>query len=63
MSKPFIVSTFSPHISGEFFTHFADTYEEAVELAENFYRQTGKVVAVERVAQDPSTIASSAPIL
>ena len=34
MSKPFIVSTFSTHISGEFFNYFADTYEEAVQLAE-----------------------------
>jgi hypothetical protein len=56
MLKPFIVSTFSPYISEEFFTHFADTYEEAVELAENFYRQTGKVVAVERVPQGMSTV-------
>ena len=63
MSKPFIVSTFSPYESKDFFYHFADTYEEAVELAENFYRQTGKVVAVERVAQDPSTIAPSATII
>ena len=63
MSKPFIVSTFSTHISGNFFYHFADTYQEAVELAEWFYLQTGKVVAVERVAQDPSTIAPSAPII
>jgi len=59
-SKPFIVSTFSPYESKDFFYHFADTYEEAVELAEWFYLQTGKVVAVERVAQDPSTIASHA---
>jgi hypothetical protein len=63
MSKPFIVSTFSTHISGEFFNHFADTYEEAVQLAECFYLKTGRVVAVERVAQDPSTIASSASII
>ncbi len=34
-------------------TIFADTYEEAVKLAEDFYLQTGRVVAVERVAQDP----------
>jgi hypothetical protein len=32
---------------------FADTYEEAVKLAEDFYLQTGRVVAVERVAQHP----------
>jgi len=63
MSKPFIVSTFSTHISGEFFNHFADTYEEAVQLAEYLYLQTGRVVAVERVAQDPSTIAPNAPII
>ena len=63
MSKPFIVSTFSPYESKDFFYHFADTYEEAVDLAEQFYRKTGKVVAIERVAQDPSTIAPSAPII
>ena len=63
MSKPFIVSTFSPYESKDFFYHFADTYEEAVELAEQFYLQTGKVVAVERVAQDLSTIAPSASII
>lgn len=51
MSKPFIVSTFSPYESKDFFYHFADTYEEAVELAEHFYRQTGKVVAIEKVVQ------------
>jgi hypothetical protein len=63
MSKPFIVSTFSTHISAGFFYHFADTYKEAVELAEYFYLKTGLVVAVERVAQDPSTIAFNAPII
>ena len=53
MSKPFIISTFSKDVSGEYFNYFADTYEEAVKLAEDFYLQTGRVVAVERVAQDP----------
>lgn len=53
MLKPFLVSTFSPYESKEFFNHFADTYEEAVELAEAFYLYTGRVVAIERVAQDP----------
>lgn len=56
MSKPFIVSTFSTYISKEFFYYFADTYEEAFETAEYFYLQTGKVVAVERVAQDPTIL-------
>ncbi len=56
MSKPFIVSTFSTYISEDFFYHFADTYEEAVALAKYFYLQTGKVVTVERVAQDMSTV-------
>ena len=56
MTKPFIVSTFSPYESKEFFYHFADTYEEAVELAECFYLKTGKVVAVERVAQGMGTL-------
>jgi poly-beta-hydroxyalkanoate depolymerase len=51
MSKPFIISTFSKDVSGEYFNYFADTYEEAVKLAEDFYLQTGRVVAVERVAQ------------
>jgi hypothetical protein len=51
MFKPFIVSTFSPYESEEFFHHFADTYEEAVALAEAFYLKTGRVVAVERVTQ------------
>jgi hypothetical protein len=63
MKKSFTVSTFSTYISEGFFYHFADTYEEAVALAKYFYLQTGIVVAVERVAQDPSTIASNAPIL
>ena len=53
MSKPFIISTFSKDVSGEYFNYFADTYEEAVKLAEDFYLQTGRVVAVERVAQHP----------
>ena len=51
MKKPFIVTTFSTYISEDFFYYFADTYEEAVQLAEYFYLQTGRVVAVERVAQ------------
>jgi hypothetical protein len=51
MTKPFIVSTSSPYESKEFFNHFADTYEEAVALAEAFYLKTGRVVAVERVSQ------------
>jgi hypothetical protein len=51
MTKPFIVSTFSPYESEEFFNYFADTYEEAVALAEDFYLKTGRVVAVERLAQ------------
>jgi poly-beta-hydroxyalkanoate depolymerase len=51
MSKPFIISTFSKDVSGEYFNYFADTYEEAVKLAEDFYLQTGRVVAVEKVAQ------------
>jgi len=49
-SKPFIVSTFSRNVSGDFFTFFADTYEEAVQLAEDFYLKTGYVVAVEKVS-------------
>ena len=56
MTKPFIVSTFSPYESKDFFYHFADTYQEAVELAEWFYLQTGKVVAVNQVAQGMSTV-------
>ena len=51
MSKPFIISTFSKDVSGEYFNYFADTYEEAVKLAELHYIKTGRVVAVERVAQ------------
>ncbi len=50
MKKPFTVSTFSTYISEDFFYHFADTYEEAIQLAKYFYLQTGKVVTVERVA-------------
>ena len=53
MIKPFIISTFSKDDCGEYFNYFADTYEEAVKLAEDFYLQTGRVVAVERVAQTP----------
>jgi len=44
------VSTFSRNVSGDFFTFFADTYEEAVQLAEDFYLKTGRVVAVEKVS-------------
>jgi len=50
MSKPFIVSTFTPHEDAGFFNYFADTYEEAVALAEWHYLNTGRVVAVERVS-------------
>jgi len=44
------VSTFSRNVSGDFFTFFADTYEEAVQIAEDFYLKTGYVVAVEKVS-------------
>ncbi len=39
MSKPFIISTFSKDVSGDYFNYFADTYEEAVKLAEDFYNE------------------------
>ncbi len=51
MTKPFTVSTFSTYISEDFFYYFADTYEEAIQLAKYFYLQTGKVVTVKQVAQ------------